>query len=47
MVRKGYAQQMRLDVTNMQADGKFVEEYIKKFPLKSVVKIDKYLYVHN
>ena len=47
MIRKSYGQQMKLDVTNMQADGKFVEEYLTKFPLKSVVKIDKYLYVHN
>lgn len=47
MVKREYAQQMRLDVTNMQADGVFVEEYIKKFPLKTLVKINKFLYVHN
>jgi hypothetical protein len=38
---------MKLDVTDMQADGKFVEEYLKKFPLKKVAKINKFLYVHN
>jgi glycosyltransferase involved in cell wall biosynthesis len=47
MARREYAQQMRLDVTNMQADGVFVEEYIRKFPLKDVIKINKLLYVHN
>jgi glycosyltransferase involved in cell wall biosynthesis len=47
MVRREYAQQMRLDVTIEQADGVFVEEYLKKFPLKQIIKINKFLYVHN
>jgi glycosyltransferase involved in cell wall biosynthesis len=47
MVKREYAQQMRLDPTNMQADGIFVEEYIKRFPLKDVIKVNKFLYVHN
>lgn len=47
IVRREYGQQMKLDVTDMQADGKFVEEYLKKFPLKKVAKINKFLYVHN
>jgi glycosyltransferase involved in cell wall biosynthesis len=47
MVRREYAQQMKLDPTNEQADGKFVEEYLKKFPFKSVAKVNKFLYVHN
>lgn len=47
MVRREYGQKMKLDVTNMQADGMFVEEYLKKFPLKDIIKINKVLYVHN
>jgi glycosyltransferase involved in cell wall biosynthesis len=47
MVRREYAQQMKLDVTNMQADGKFVEEYLERFPLKSTAKVNKFLYIHN
>lgn len=47
MVRREYGQQMELDVTNMQADGKFVEEYLERFPLKSVAKVNKFIYVHN
>lgn len=47
MVRREYAQQMKLDTTNEQADGKFVEEYLSRFPLKSVAKVNKFLYVHN
>lgn len=47
MVRKEYAQQMKLNIRSEQADGLFVEEYLKKFPLKTPIKVDKYLYVHN
>jgi hypothetical protein len=37
---------MRLDVHDKCADGKFVEEYLRRFGGRSV-RIDKLLYVHN
>jgi len=33
--------------TTFAADGEFVRDFIKKFPLESLVKIDKVLFVHN
>jgi glycosyltransferase involved in cell wall biosynthesis len=47
MTRTKFAQQLSLDVTNEQADGKFVEEYLQKFPSGHVIHIPKPLYVHN
>lgn len=47
MIKKENGQQMSLNVKNEQADGLFVEEYLKKFPEGEVVKINKILYVHN
>jgi glycosyltransferase involved in cell wall biosynthesis len=40
------AKQLRLDVNEADADGRFVEEYLQKFPA-SILHIDKLLYVHN
>ena len=47
MVKRENGQRMRLDVKNEQADGEFVEKYLKKFPEGEVIKINKILYVHN
>lgn len=47
IARTEYANQLRLDVKNEQADGKFVEEYIQKFPNGAIRHIKKPLYVHN
>ena len=47
MVRSKYGKQLKLDTKYEQADGKYVEEYIKKFPHKNVIKVNKFLYVHN
>jgi glycosyltransferase involved in cell wall biosynthesis len=46
MTRRKFAQQLRLDVKEIAADAKFVEEYINKFP-GYVTHIKKGLYVHN
>lgn len=45
--RTEYAKEIKLDVTMLQADGKFVDEYIKRYPTKTAKKVDKFLYVHN
>lgn len=47
IVRTNFAKQLKLDATNMQADGKFVEEYLQKFPNGVIKYIEKPLYVHN
>jgi glycosyltransferase involved in cell wall biosynthesis len=47
MTKREYAQQMRLDVKNIQADGAFVDEYLQKFQSHNIIKINKFLYVHN
>lgn len=47
MIKRENAQQMRLNPQIAQADGVFVEEYLKKFTDGEVVKINKTLYVHN
>lgn len=44
--RTELAKQMRLDVHDKCADGKFVEEYLRRFGGRSV-RINKLLYVHN
>lgn len=46
MTKTEFAKQMKLDVTLISADAKFVDEYLKNFK-GEVVKIDKFLYVHN
>ena len=38
---------MSLNPKNEQADGVFVEQYLKKFTEGEVIKINKTLYVHN
>jgi glycosyltransferase involved in cell wall biosynthesis len=47
MIKRENGKQMSLNVKNEQADGVFVEEYIRKFPEGEVIKINKLLYVHN
>ena len=47
MVKRVNGQQMRLNPKNEQADGIFVEEYLRKFTDGEVIKINKTLYVHN
>lgn len=47
MTKRKLAQQLKLNPKNEQADGVFVEEYLKKFPDGKVMKINKTLYVHN
>jgi hypothetical protein len=47
MAKRVNAQQMSLNPKNEQADGVFVEEYLRKFTEGDVVKVKKTLYVHN
>lgn len=47
MSKTEYARQIGLDVTIAAADGKFVEEYLRKFPEGDITYIKKILYVHN
>jgi glycosyltransferase involved in cell wall biosynthesis len=47
MVKRKCGKKIKLDVTNIAADGDYVEEYLKKFPEGEVLKINKVLYVHN
>jgi glycosyltransferase involved in cell wall biosynthesis len=47
MTRRINSQQMRIDTTLEQADGLFVEEYLRRFPTGDVIHIGKPLYVHN
>lgn len=44
--RNDLAKQIKL-TSDYAADGLFVEEYKKKFPTQTIVKIKKVLYVHN
>lgn len=46
MTKREYSSQMRLNVNNIQADGEFVDEYIRRFP-GDIIHIAKALYVHN
>ena len=46
MTKTKFAKQLRLDVTRGNADGIFVEEYLKKFK-GNIIHIEKVLYVHN
>lgn len=47
MTRTKLSSKMRLDVTYEQADGRFVEEYIKNYPDGKIKYIPKPLYIHN
>ena len=47
MVKKRLARDMELDVTKINADGLFVEEYLQQYHGGKVQYINKYLYVHN
>lgn len=47
MVKKRLARDMELDVTQMNADGLFVEDYLRQYHGGKVQYIKKYLYVHN
>lgn len=47
VTRTSYAKQVRLKTNLEWADWYFVEDYLKKFPLGKVIKIEKILYVHN
>ena len=47
MVKRKYGKKIKLDVTNITADGDYVEEYLKRFTSGEVLKINKVLYVHN
>jgi glycosyltransferase involved in cell wall biosynthesis len=47
MTRSQYAKQLTLDTTIAAADGKFVEDYLRKFPDGTITYIKKILYVHN
>lgn len=47
MTKSKYAKQLKLDTTLPAADGKFVEEYLQKFPTGTITYIKKILYVHN
>ncbi len=47
MSRTDLAKKIKLDITNAQSDGLFVEEYLRKYPQGIIKKIIKPLYVHN
>ena len=47
MTKRIYAQQLRLNVSQVAADATFVEDYLKKYTRVGVVYIPKPLYVHN
>ena len=47
MSKTELAKQIKLDTTIAAADGKFVEEYLRKFPTGTITHIKKLLYVHN
>lgn len=47
MTKRINSQQMRINTKIEQADGLFVEEYMRKFPGGEIVHISKPLYVHN
>jgi glycosyltransferase involved in cell wall biosynthesis len=47
MSKTELSKKIKLDITNEQSDGLFVEEYIKKYPQGTIKKINKPLYVHN
>ena len=47
MVRKRLAKDMELDVTEINADGLFVEDYLAQYSFGKRKIIKKYLYVHN
>jgi len=40
------SKQLKLEITKIDADGYFVEDYLKRFP-NEIIHIDKILYVHN
>ena len=46
MAKTKFAKQLKLDMTRADADGVFVEEYLRKFK-GNIIKLDKFLYVHN
>lgn len=47
MVKRKLGQELKLNTKNEQADGVYVEEYLKKFPDGKIIKVKKPLYVHN
>lgn len=47
MAKTSLAQQLRINTKIEQADGLFVEEYLRRFPDGKIHYIDKPLYVHN
>jgi hypothetical protein len=47
MVKRKFANQLRLDPKIEQSDGLFVEEYLRKFPEGKIKYVPKPLYVHN
>lgn len=47
MVKRKLGQEIKLNSKIEQADGIFVEEYLKKYPDGKIIKINKPLYVHN
>jgi glycosyltransferase involved in cell wall biosynthesis len=47
MVRRKFGNKIKLNVTRAAADGEYVEEYLKQYPMGVTLKINKILYVHN
>jgi len=47
MTRTQLSNKMKLDITDEQSDGTFVEEYLKRYSEGIIKKINKPLYVHN
>jgi len=45
--RRDLAQKLRLNTENYMADGEFIEDFGKKFPMEKMHKINKVLFVHN
>lgn len=47
MTRTNLSKNIKLDISNEQSDGLFVEEYLKKYSGGTIKKINKLLYIHN
>ena len=47
MFKTHMGKKLTLDTTFAQSDWKFVEDYLNKYPMTKVGKVNKILYVHN
>jgi glycosyltransferase involved in cell wall biosynthesis len=47
MIKRDFANKIKLNSSVEQADGDYVEEFIVRFPDAEIIKIPKILYIHN